>query len=156
MKLSSSQEHAKAPESSKIVFVPQGRCARIDKNAAHGSELSLYTDGISNCNIVTIISEERASLIHVDGVFNLETLGQELAWVGKGATVEIRYRLEFDGAALINHSLVGFFKQLGITVKNQNIPLDRDGIQITLKPNTEVIILHPNEVRSRKFITTPR
>lgn len=85
----------------RVIYVPQGRCARfVPETTQHGIK-GLYTDGFSFCNILVGINHSKSKILlsHIDGqtiFFSPDKIMDELKWLGEDSDIFVFLR-ENDG-----------------------------------------------------------
>lgn len=114
----------------KTIYVPQGYCARLTTATKSYGIGGLYTDGISTCNILACISNDRIVLAHIDNqtlFFWNNNLKQEIEDIKDLREIVIISR---ENETLVKHELIklinSFKPQLSIIEKE--IDLTHDGI----------------------------
>lgn len=126
-----------------VIHVPQGRSARTDKSATQDKVGSLFTYGIGTCHVVSFISKERFSLMHIDTLIPLESMDGELEWVGKDAEVIVLSREGNPVGKVIHLAILSHLAAKGVTHKVIPIDPGRDGVQLFSEPvNTGTV--HPH------------
>ena len=85
----------------KVIYVPQGRSARLVAESSENGIKGLFSDGFSFCNILVGINQKESKILltHVDGqtiIFTPNKLMDEIKWLGKEAECFVFLR-ENDG-----------------------------------------------------------
>ncbi len=81
--------------SGKIIHVPQGRSGRLVRLSSEVGIKGLYTYGISCCNILLVIGQDKISLMHLDTQTHQDTLKAEFDWVNEPDEIILMFREEF-------------------------------------------------------------
>lgn len=128
---------------SPVIYVPQGRCGRIDSTGCNTRMGSLFTDGTGSCQIVPMIGKGRVSLFHIDSVLNLNSLESECEWVGAEATAVILFRKNYHVGDILRHTIITCLKKQKIKIQEAFINSDQDGVQLWAEPDGSRT-LHPH------------
>lgn len=118
-----------------VIYVPQGRCGRIDRSACNDRVGSLFTDGIGSCQIVSLIGKGRVSLLHIDSVFNLSSLESECDWIGASATAVILFRQNYPTGDILRIGIKACLDKKKVKTLDAFIDPDQDGVQLWANPD---------------------
>lgn len=117
------------------IYVPQGRCARIDAAATHRNVKSLFTNDFSTCNIVAFQGRRSVSLIHFDTVANLDLIKEELEWTKELFKVTVLYREGIAEATELNNRILNclscFCRDAEIKLDLGKVNKEDHGIELT-------------------------
>jgi hypothetical protein len=126
------------------IYVPQGRAARLNKDAlAYGID-ALYTDGFSSCVIIAFIGKDngKLSLMHFDSISDYEVIKDEVKRVEDSCEVVLIFR------STTNPLVKNILEYCQKSIPNQKISLKslddkHDGILLSLNKQKSDSGLHP-------------
>ncbi|PIQ43619.1 MAG: hypothetical protein COV52_06790 [Gammaproteobacteria bacterium CG11_big_fil_rev_8_21_14_0_20_46_22] len=142
--------------SQSVVYVPQGKTARLSRASFEHGITGLATDGFSNCLIVVFIGENGVSMSHVDthmALFFSEELRKERQWVGDRSVCKIIHRGEgFPKYCFNQRNLFSDVEWIDVVMPTDAVRVYRasdnmQGFEVQLAPNLNNVplIKHPNE-----------
>jgi hypothetical protein len=133
------------------INVAQARSCRIIKGVSPAFIQGLYTDNISECNVLILRKANKMSLTHVDRWTQRSQIQTEMDWVGENPQIILLTKDDFKQNIVFNTVLIDLIGQLKII--HRTFPLDKFGVSFSFDSKLRYyertalpeLICHPHE-----------
>jgi hypothetical protein len=134
-----------------FINVPQARSCRIIKGVTPAWIEGLYTDNISECNILVLLKAQKISMTHVDRWTHPSVIQNELDWIGDAPKIVLLSKEPIEYNIVYQTVLMDLLAEQKVIIRT--IPKDQYGLSINYQPKLKYyertalpkLIGHPQE-----------